>query len=136
VDRLGSDIFVAEMAISTAAGSTSTDGSELAACFKLKLYWVQLEFPDSRWSIEASLDAQSPSVLAVLVACDEQSVIRDELCLGKGDVGSVGRRATRYGYGPHGWGDVAPRRRVDGVAVRRPPHDEDRRRLSPNVALA
>src|SRR5882757_10081612 len=103
---------------------------------KLKLYWVQLEFPDSRWSIKASPDAQSPSVLVVLVACHEQNVIRDELCLAKGNVGSVGRRATRYGYGPHGWGDVALRRRVDGVTVRRPPRDKDRRSLSPNVALA
>jgi hypothetical protein len=38
--RLGSDIFVAEMAISAAAGLASTDGSESAACFKLKPYWV------------------------------------------------------------------------------------------------
>ena len=92
---------------------------------------------DSRWSIKASFDAEvATSVLAVFVACHEQSVIRDELCLAKRYVASVGRRATRYGYGPHGWGDIAPRRRVDGVAVRRPLRDKDRRPLSPNVALA
>ena len=105
---------------------------------KLKLYWVRLEFPDSRWPIKASLDAKSPSVLAVLVAYHEQSDIRDEVCLAKADVGSDGRRAPRYGYGPHGWGlgDVTLRRRIDGVAVRSPPRDKNRRPLSPNVALA
>jgi hypothetical protein len=112
VDRLGSDIFVAEMAISAAAGSASTDGSELAACFKLKFYWVQLEFPDSRWSIEASLDAQSPSVLAVLGACHEQSVIRDdELCLAKGDVALLGTDTART------VGEMLP---PDGVSTESP----------------
>ena len=101
---------------------------------KLELYWVKLEFPDSRWSIKTSPDAESSPVLAELVARHEQSVVRDELCLAKGDVGSVG--AARYGYGPHGWGDVAPRRRVDRIAIRRPPHDKDRGSLSPDIALA
>ena len=104
---------------------------------KLKLYWVQPEFPDSRWSIEASPDSESPSVLAVFIARREQGVIRDELCLAKGDVGSVGCRAARYRYGPHGRGDVAPRRVVDaGVAVRHPLGDKDGRSLSASVALA
>ena len=103
---------------------------------KLKVYWVQLEFPDSCWSIEASLDAKSPSVLAELVARREQSVVRNELSLSKGDSGSVGCRAGGYGYGPYDWGDVASGQRVDGLCVRRPPHDKGRRPLSPNVALA
>ncbi len=75
----------------------------------LKLYWVQLEFPDSGWSIKANPDAEPPSVLAVFVARREQSVVRDELSLAKRDVDSVGCRAIGYGYGPHGWGHVGPR---------------------------
>ena len=69
---------------------------------KFKLCWVQLGFPDGKLFINSGIDAESHSVLAILVAHHEQSVICDKLCLAKGQVGGIERRVARYGYGPYG----------------------------------
>src|SRR6266851_972975 len=68
---------------------------------------VELEFPDGGRSIETRPDAEPLSVLAKLEACREQSVVRNELGLAKGDCGvGRGRGSAGYGYCPNG-GDAA-----------------------------